>query len=622
VTSRLRNIAAVLTVLATAGVVPAAAQAAGGVDVKLNEATKWPTREFVLSLPSKQILNTRSVSVLENGGTVQAKKVTSQANNRKRGVVLAIDSSLTMRGEPIRQAMVAARSFARRRSESTAVGIVFFSRTPRLALAPTTDASQIKTALAVGPALTRGTKIFDAAEAGIQALKAAGLTSGAVIVLSDGAEAIKGSTITPAALAADARRSNIRIFSVGLSSASFNPASLRAMSGSTGGRYGEAARPKDLPPLFAAIGDRISSEYVVSYKSTVPAGTPVQVRVQVAGFGGTTTTSYRAPQLSAPPAPGAAAVTSDGLSPARIMAIVIAVFVVLGCTLFFLMRPKRRSVVARVTDFAVPGGTIVSPSIEGIRRRQKRKPSERWEHLAEVLELAEIRITPAALVLLTLMGTFAVAFYFAFVADRVPLMILALLVPLAVRMFVLARLSKRRNAFQEQLPDNLQVLASALRAGYSFSAALASTAEDAPEPSRSEFRRASNDEQLGTDISEALEVIARRMASPETEYVGIVARMQREAGGNTAEVLDQVIETIRARQQIKRMVRVLTSQGRMGGAIITAMPVVAVVGMSIQNPGYFDPMFDSSTGVILMIAGLLMLVAGWFVIRKIVDVEP
>ena len=165
-------------------------------------------------------------------------------------------------------------------------------------------------------------------------------------------------------------------------------------------------------------------------------------------------------------------------------------------------------------------------------------------------------------------------------------------------------------------------MASALRAGYSFSAALASMAEDAAEPSRSEFRRASNDEQLGTDIADALELIAVRMASPETEYVGIVARMQREAGGNTAEVLDQVIDTIRARQQIKRMVRVLTSQGRLGGAIITFMPVVAVVGMSVQNPGYFDPMFDSSLGVILIIAGILMLGAGWLVIRKVVDVEP
>jgi tight adherence protein B len=98
--------------------------------------------------------------------------------------------------------------------------------------------------------------------------------------------------------------------------------------------------------------------------------------------------------------------------------------------------------------------------------------------------------------------------------------------------------------------------------------------------------------------------------------------MQRETGGNTAEVLDPVITTIRARQQLKRMVRVLTTQGRMGGGIVTAVPIVLSFAMSILHPGYFDPMFQSPLGVGLLIAGVLMLTCGWLVIRKIVDVEP
>jgi tight adherence protein B len=98
--------------------------------------------------------------------------------------------------------------------------------------------------------------------------------------------------------------------------------------------------------------------------------------------------------------------------------------------------------------------------------------------------------------------------------------------------------------------------------------------------------------------------------------------MQREAGGNTAEVLDQVIETIRARQQLVRMVRVLTAQGRMSGGVISAMPIVVVIGMALQNPGYFDPMFDSTLGVTLIVAGIVMLASGWLIIRKVVDIKP
>lgn len=615
------NLVAVAFVAAVA-LTPASAGAAGEVDVRLNEATKWPERQLVLSLPDKRALSAGQVTVLENGAAVHRARVTSEANNRKRGVILAIDASLTMRGEPIRQAMIAARAFARRRSANTAMGVIFFSREPRVALAPTTDGSRIGATLAVGPEVTRGTKIFDAASTGIASLRDAGLTSGAIVVLSDGAEAQRGSAITPSGLAALARRSNIRIFSVGLSSRSFDPTSLQTMAASTGGRYGEAARPRDLPPLFAALGDRLSSEYVVSYRSTSRAGAPVQVEATVDGFSGASTASYQAPALAFEDLrPGSATAADDGLSPGRVTVLAVLGFMVIALVLFLLLRPKQRSVVSRVTDFA-GGETIAAPTLADVRLRKERQPSDRWRRYAELVELSGVGLTPVALALWTALGTIALAAYLGLAVGQPLLMILALAVPIAVRVFVKSRLNARRRAFDDQLPDNLQVLASALRAGYSFSAGMASMAEDAPEPSRSELRRASADEQLGVDVADALRAVGERMESPEIDYVGIVAKMQREAGGNTAEVLDQVIETVRARQQLKRMVRTLTAQGRMGGAIISASPIVVCIGMALQNPGYFDPMLDSPIGVLLLIAGVIMLACGWLIIRKIVDVEP
>jgi tight adherence protein B len=602
--------------------VPAGANAAGRVDARMNEAAKWPKREIVLSLPAKRVLDNNQVTVLENDAPVHAKRVTSEATNRKRGVVLAIDASLTMRGEPIRQAMVAARSFARRRSQTTPVGVIFFSRDPRVALKPTADPRAIKTTLAVGPALTRGTKIYDAAAAGITALRDAGLTSGAIVVLSDGAEAVNGSAIQPAALASLARRSNVRIFSVGLNSRSFNAASLRSMAANSGGSYVEAAHPQDLPPLFAAIGERLSSEYLVSYRSVVPAGAPVSVVASVDGSAGASAFNYTAPKLALTPAAAGRPNDSAALDASHVALLAGLLALVLGFVCYMLLRPKQRSLTSRITDFTGTT-TAASPTLADVQeRRPERRPSDRWVRYEEAVELAGIPITPTALALWTAVGTLAFAFYLGFVADRPVLVIVAFFVPLAVRIWVVSRMKARRRAFEEQLPDNLQVLASGLRAGYSFSAALASVAEDAPEPSRAELRRASTDEQLGIDVSDALQTVGKRMDSPEVEYVGIVARMQRESGGNTAEVLDQVIETIRARHQLKRMVRALTTQGRMGGAIISVMPVIVAVGMSILHPGYFDPMFQSFIGIVLLIVGFIMLTAGWLIIRKIVDVEP
>jgi len=614
-----------LFALATAvgvALIPAAAQAQGGVDLRVNEATKWPERQLVLSLPAQRVLSKEQIAVLEAGEPVNDPKIVSEARNRKRGVILAIDASLTMRGEPIRQAMIAARSFSRRRSANTPLGVIFFSGPNRIALRPTIDRSRIRTTLAVGPTLSLGTKIYDAAAEGIGALRAAGLTSGAVIVLSDGAEAQRGSAITRSALTSLARRSNVRIFSVGLKSRSFSAAPLRGMAARTGGRYGQAARPKDLPPLFAALGERLSAEFVVNYRSTQPAGASVQVQALVDGFPGAASVGYKAPELPAVGrTPRFDANASAGLDASRMIMLAVTFFLVMALVFFLVLRPNQRSVVARVTDFAgLPGAP--APTLATVRRRREGRPSDRWRRYAEAVELSGIRLTPAALALWTAIGTVVFAFYFGFVVNRPLLMILALVVPLGVRAFVLSRLNARRRQFEDQLPDNLQVLASALRAGYSFSAGIASMADDAPEPSRSELRRASNDEQLGLDVGEALATVGKRMESPEIEYVGIVARMQREAGGNTAEVLDQVIETIRARQQLKRMVRTLTAQGRFGGIIISASPVVLSVGMSIIHPGYFDPMFDSAIGIGLLFAGIVMLTCGWLIIRKIVNVEP
>ena len=611
-----------LSVLAGLALTPASAGAQGGVDVRVNEATKWPERQIVLSLPSKRLLNPGQVSVVENGRAVLAPKLVSEAANRKRGVVLAIDASLTMRGEPIRQAMIAARTFARRRPANTAIGVIYFSREPKVALQPTTDAAKIRSTLAVTPGVTRGTKIYDAAASGIDALRAAGLTSGAIIVLSDGAEAERGSATTPTALTALSRSSNIRIFSVGLSSLAFDPTSLQRMSAATGGRYGEAARPKDLPPLFAALGERLSSEYVLNYRSTAEAGAAVDVKAYVDGFSGFSTLTYKAPELAfGAVQPGFNSNASDGLSANRVLMLAIAFFVVMGFVMYLLLRPKQRSVVSRVTDFAGSSSTFELPSMESVRRRKQRDASPRWQRYVEAVELSGINVSAPALALWTSFGTLLFAWYLGFVANRPALMILALVVPFGVRAFVMMRLKARRREFEDQLPDNLQVLASALRAGYSFSAGIAAMADDAAEPSKTELRRAATDEQLGVDISETLATVGRRMQSPEIEYVGIVARMQRESGGNTAEVLDQVIETIRARHQLKRMVRTLTAQGRFGGIIISLSPIIVSVGMAIMNPGYFDPMFDSSLGVALLLVGIVMLTCGWLIIRKIVDVE-
>jgi tight adherence protein B len=165
------------------------------------------------------------------------------------------------------------------------------------------------------------------------------------------------------------------------------------------------------------------------------------------------------------------------------------------------------------------------------------------------------------------------------------------------------------------------VLASALRAGHSLVGALSVVVDDAPEPSRREFRRVVADEQLGVPLEEALGVVADRMHNRDLEQVALVAALQRETGANSAEVLDRISDTVRERAALRRLVRTLTAQGRMARWIVSALPVALLLVISVLNPSYMTPMYHRTPGQVLLFLAALMVISGSLVIRKIVNIR-
>ncbi|MEX0850139.1 MAG: type II secretion system F family protein, partial [Gaiellaceae bacterium] len=196
-----------------------------------------------------------------------------------------------------------------------------------------------------------------------------------------------------------------------------------------------------------------------------------------------------------------------------------------------------------------------------------------------------------------------------------------LLAPLVARAIVRSRVRRKRAAFNEQLPDNLDVLAGALRAGHSLVGAMNVMVDGADEPSKTEFRRVLQDEQLGVPLDEALMVMGRRMDNANVDQVAIVTRLQRDAGGNTAEVLDRVVDNIRGIMELQRLVKVLTAQGRIARYILTAIPVVLLLFFFAVNSVWLEPLWQTTLGNIAMFMWVIMLVGGWFAIKKIVEIE-
>jgi len=146
-------------------------------------------------------------------------------------------------------------------------------------------------------------------------------------------------------------------------------------------------------------------------------------------------------------------------------------------------------------------------------------------------------------------------------------------------------------------------------------------AEEAPEPSKREFSRVVTDEQLGIPLDEALEVTAKRMQNTDIDQVAVLALVQREAGGNTAEVLDQVTANIRARMDVRRLVKVLTAQGKFSSVVVALIPIGIFVFIMLFNPDQLDPLFDTTFGQISGISAIFMVIIGFYVIRRIVRIE-
>jgi tight adherence protein B len=197
----------------------------------------------------------------------------------------------------------------------------------------------------------------------------------------------------------------------------------------------------------------------------------------------------------------------------------------------------------------------------------------------------------------------------------------ALGVPYIAREWVVRTLRARRNRFAEQLPDALQVVASALRSGHSLPGALAVVVESASEPMKSEMQRVVADEQLGIPIEKSLLVVADRMDSRDVEQLALVAELQRQAGGNAAEVVDRVADSVRERFDLKRLIQTLTMQGRMSRWIVSALPIGIVLLLQVENPHYLHPLLESTAGKVVFGLAAAWAVAGSFVIKRIVEIE-
>ncbi len=623
----------------TAATALAAAAAAGAAEpapvLTPVRSITFPDRAYVLTLPSPAAVTAGRVTVRENGRPVGGVSVIPAAGQRTRtfATVLALDASNSMRGEAIEGALAAARLFVARRPAGQPLGLLVFNDRVREVLPPTAAGGPIRFALRRAPALREGTRLYDAAVKAIETLRAAKITAGSVVLLTDGRDI--GSRASAGQVASAARKAGVRLFAVGLRSRQFSPRPLAALARATGGSYSEAASAAALTAIYGTLSERLAREYLIRYRS--PAGPDLAVRVEVEVPGTTrhAFARYRTPALPAG-SPGPyhrSLVDRFLLSPLSAVLMSLVAAGAAGVVISLLLQRRQSPVRRRIAEFlsaSTPAPAQAPGRGQGRRRRLARRWQTRleralervpwWDRLKEEIEIAEFPIPALPLVV----GTAALTLFFAllFALTLPPVFVpFSLGVPFIALGSVRRKLSRKRERFAEQLPDNLTVLAASLRAGHSFVGALSAVVEEAEEPARSELRRALADEQLGMPIEEALVKVAQRMANGDLEQVALVAALQRDTGGNTAEVLDTVVETVRQRFELRRLVQALTAQGRIARWILTALPVAVTLIVLVLNPSYLSPLFHTGSGQVLLALSIALVIAGSIAIKRIVDID-
>jgi tight adherence protein B len=217
---------------------------------------------------------------------------------------------------------------------------------------------------------------------------------------------------------------------------------------------------------------------------------------------------------------------------------------------------------------------------------------------------------------------FTVAFLVFFRGDPIGSALIGLIAFFIPRFLVSRRISKRLREFEIQLPDTLGLWVNAMRSGYSVQQAMDAISRDAPEPTRSEFKRVVQELALGITMPEALNHMLERVESKDFDLVVTAVNIQREVGGGLAEILEILAGTIRERVKLKGEIMVLTSQGRFTGKLLSVMPIGLGLFLRSSNPGYIDEMFqDRSCGWPMIGVGLALIGAGYAVINKIVDID-
>ena len=270
------------------------------------------------------------------------------------------------------------------------------------------------------------------------------------------------------------------------------------------------------------------------------------------------------------------------------------------------LQANRNSGLTKLTDHAV---TLLNQQLRG------RGPGLLSR---ERLDSAGLKKQPGDYLLFAGAAAFVAAVIGFLLGGLLPAFLLLVMAPVGLAVLLNVLVSRRRRKFDEQVPDALQMLAGGLRAGHSLLRAVDAAAEENESPMKEELSRVVNETRIGRDLGESLADVARRTANEDFASITRAIEIHREVGGDLAQVLDNVGETIRDRTQLRGQVKALSAEGRMSAMVLMALPILMFTGLVTFNPTYSKTFLTTVPGFLMIAASVVLLAVGGFWLSRLI----
>jgi tight adherence protein B len=598
---------------------------AGALAAKIEaDASDYPVVRAIV-VTDKPTFSAPALS--ENGEEVTGLVATNLG--RAKSIVLAVDRSRSMEGQPLQNAVEAARAFVAAKPLEDRISVLTYATEPIFLTGFQTSTTDADSALrSISLDAVSGTTLYDALVLSSSSLASETNQGRVVIIVTDGNETRSEASIEDAIAAA--QNAGASVYVVGIESEAFNPRPLQRIAEETGGNYYGAADSAALTEVYNSIASELARTWRLEYVTSALPSEKIALKATAAGESASVQVV----------APGSSIVTRTPEVEGRLPEQFFGTFwgqasfaAVVGLVIFL----------AAALAFASPRSAWLKGRLQphlGTQRRVKQTGRERlkiaaglfhatenalgkfkpWRRLQRVLERADLPLRTVEFVYLMLGAALFVAVVVAGMTRSLPLIALGLLGGAAVPyLFVSFKAKQRVKAFENQLPDLLVTMAAGLKAGHSFRQALQSVVDEDQPPASKELKRVLTETRLGRPMDEALADMAHRIGSKNFDFVITAVTIQRQVGGSLASLFDMVADTVRNRQQFAKKIKGLTAMGRASAYVLIGLPFFVALMLTLLNAEYMSPLWHTSTGHKLIIGMFVMIGIGSLILRKIVN---